>query len=65
MNEITIQYEVEGKVKWEDFHKAEYEFTPEYLVITHPWKLKGYKQVVYVKRTSIIVLRITLKEEVL
>ena len=63
MKEITIQYEVEGKVKWEDFHEAEYEFTPEFLVITHSWKRKGYKQMVYVKRTAIIVLRITMEDK--
>ena len=63
MKEITIMYEVEGKVKWEDFHEAEYEWTPEHLVITHPWKRKGYKQVVYIKRTAIIVLRITMEDK--
>ena len=63
MNEITIMYEVEGKVKWEDFHEAEYEWTPEHLVITYPWKRKGYKQVVYIKRTAIIVLRITMEDK--
>lgn len=63
MNEITIDYELDGKVRWEDFHEAEYEFTPEFLVITHPWKKKGCKQVVFIKRTSIILLRITMEDK--